>query len=838
MLRRVVVAVVYLLAAAILTWPLAANLTSHLGARVAAGDPYLNLWILGWGMHAWATDPIGVLSGRVFDANIFFPARDALTYSDHFLLQALPLAPLYALTGDAVLCYNLLLILSIALSGLAMHAFVKSVTASTPAAYLAGLAWACWPYRTAHLLHIQLQALYFLPLALLALHRLAAKRWWRDSLFLGVMAGLQAIASVYYGVMTMVALAIGSVTLAIATGQWRSKRLIVRLAVAALIGAALAAPVLMPYRRSQDAQGFGRSLYEAANYSAAARSYRQVPPDNLLYGRSGVLALRGPLPGERDLRHVEHQLFPGVVIVLLALFGVVAGWRSDARPLVLTGAALAVVGLLLSFGPNLPPLYAWLYDAVYGFQAIRAPARFTVVGMLGLAMLAAVGMRRLARERPHGPGGPPLRSDETVGIRPLADERADRTEGPLLHARRGGLSDPPAIWRRLLPFGVIALMALEYVNAPLPLVAAPPRQTPVGQWLAHEPTQGAVLHLPLTLDIDNTPFMVQSLEHWRPIVNGYSGQRPAFFPALVDALTTLPSPDALATLKELDVRFVVGPGGLPEAGTPASPFVERARFAGDVIYEVRWTPESEAALDAATGLPEPPQPVEIPFAAGETLTYEVRWDGGPVNLPAGTATLRTSNAAAGEGRWRFEVSAETADWVSSFFEARDRFVTVADAALKPLQHQREIREGRRRQDRVFVYDAAERLVRSGQTRDEALAPGALSFAISPAVRDAVTAFYYARTVVAPAGGVIQVPINEAGRNLILALPAGEEETITHRGQAVRARRLSPTLQQRIARRRPIELTVWVSVDERRVPLLVDIDAGFGRVKAELVDYRR
>ena len=38
-----------------------------------------------------------------------------------------------------------------------------------------------------------------------------------------------------------------------------------------------------------------------------------------------------------------------------------------------------------------------------------------------------------------------------------------------------------------------------------------------------------MLHLPLTIDIENTPFMVQSLEHGRPIVNGYSGQRPAFF---------------------------------------------------------------------------------------------------------------------------------------------------------------------------------------------------------------------------------------------------------------------------------------------------------------------
>ena len=90
------------------------------------------------------------------------------------------------LTGNLALCYNVLLIASIALSGLAMHALVKGVTASTPAAFVAGLAWACWPYRSAHLLHLQLQSLYFLPLALLALYRLAAARRKAGAALLGV----------------------------------------------------------------------------------------------------------------------------------------------------------------------------------------------------------------------------------------------------------------------------------------------------------------------------------------------------------------------------------------------------------------------------------------------------------------------------------------------------------------------------------------------------------------------------------------------------------------------------------------------------------------------------
>src|SRR5918993_3743821 len=210
MKRAAVVTAVYVAAAIALAWPLVTVLTTRLGALEGVGDPYLNLWILGWGAQAWLHDPLGTLAGRAFDAPIFFPASLTLTYSDHQLPQALVAAPVYAATGNLTLVYNLVLLGSLAASGLAMHVLAHSVTGSTSAAFLAGLAWACWPYRTAQLLHLQLQAVYFLPLALWALTRVAAGRRWRDAVLLGICAGLQAMVSVYYGVMTAVTLLIAA----------------------------------------------------------------------------------------------------------------------------------------------------------------------------------------------------------------------------------------------------------------------------------------------------------------------------------------------------------------------------------------------------------------------------------------------------------------------------------------------------------------------------------------------------------------------------------------------------------------------------------------------------
>src|SRR6185369_9389876 len=139
------------------------------------------------------------------------------------------------------------------------------------------------------------------------------------------------------------------------------------------------------------------------------------------------------------------------------------------------------------------------------------------------------------------------------------------------------------------------------------LVAAPALHTDIGGWLAHDPDPGAVAFLPLGPDVDATPPRVLSLEHRRPIVNGYSGQRPAFYGALAETIERFPADDALAALHDSRVRFVVTQTPLQH---PEPPLVERAHFAGGTIYELRWTPELESRLVASTTV-DPPAPGAI-----------------------------------------------------------------------------------------------------------------------------------------------------------------------------------------------------------------------------------
>ncbi len=779
------------LAALVFTWPLAWHPFSRLAAPIGPGDPFLNYWILGWDLGTITRDPAALVTGRIFDANIFFPAAGTLAYSDHLILQALALTPLYILTGNLTLCYNALLFLSVAASAMSMYAFARVVTGSRGGAALSALAWSVMPFHFAHLLHLQLQSLYFLPLAFLFLHRLMAGRRRRDAVLLGVFAALQAISSVYWGVIGAVALAIGAVALAVAIGRWRSPVIARRLLLAALVGGVLVAPFAWPYWQVQQREGFARNLYEAAQHAAVPGSYLRVPPGNVLYGRTGLLRPGAPTPASTTKHEgPEQELFPGLVLTALAAFGAWAGWRRDGRPAVAAMTAVALAGLVLSLGPDgVRPLYAFLHRFIFGFQAIRAPARFGVLVVFGLAVLAALAVRE-------------------AGAR----------------LRRAGNARAALV----LQVACVALAGIEDLNVPLPTVAAPAITSAVGGWLSREPGPGAVLHLPLDGDLGNTPAMVQSLEHRRPIVNGYSGQRPAFFMGLVDTLNQVPSAEALWALRDLNVRFIVSPRPLVEP--PGGPLVERAALADGTIYELRWTPEAEAVLPRPEA-PAPPEPGALPFAQEETLVYDVSWrNAAAMGMAAGTATFTAGSssvpggAGGGTPARHLAVELRTAPWVARFFEARDRIETWTDSRIIPIRQEQHLREGRRVVDRATRFDPASRTLTVGDGPPLAWPRDA---------RDGISAFFYVRTLPLAPGYSTVFPVMEGGRRYAVELTVDRLERITVGGRQVDALRATPRIVSTGGREGSVQATIWIRPDARRVPLRIEIVTAFGAFRVEL-----
>ena len=153
-----------------MTWPLALGLGSDVPGDL--GDSLLNMWILGWGAEHVPRLLTGAIGWSEFwNANIFHPEPLALALSEHLFGQVLQILPVYWLTGNIILCYNLLFISTFALSAFGTYLLVRDLTGDTRAAFIAGLVYGFLPYRIASVPHLQVMSSQWMPFALYGINR-------------------------------------------------------------------------------------------------------------------------------------------------------------------------------------------------------------------------------------------------------------------------------------------------------------------------------------------------------------------------------------------------------------------------------------------------------------------------------------------------------------------------------------------------------------------------------------------------------------------------------------------------------------------------------------------
>ena len=93
-----------------LTYPTAFEL-GHVG-RVDKGDGQLSIWNVAWVARTLVVDPL-----HVFDANIFYPHRGTLAYSENNLGAGALAVPVYWATRNPYAAHNFVMLLAFVLSG-------------------------------------------------------------------------------------------------------------------------------------------------------------------------------------------------------------------------------------------------------------------------------------------------------------------------------------------------------------------------------------------------------------------------------------------------------------------------------------------------------------------------------------------------------------------------------------------------------------------------------------------------------------------------------------------------------------------------------------------------
>jgi hypothetical protein len=386
---------------------------------------------------------------------------------------------------------------------------VRRLTGSAWAGLPPAAAFAFSAYVSAHTAHVQLLLVFVVPLVLLAWHWFAEGASLRRGAVLGASLAFSVLACAYYGI--MLGLVVGLAALWFAKGQPSQRRYWTAVAAAALVAGACVAPVALPYAAMRDEAGFRSVLdpAEARGYSADHRAYMR--------GHSGPFT--GVLPATWQQRIDTHVgrtgevLFPGLVTLGLAVWGMAAVVRIRAtHKAVWFYGGLTALALWASLGPR-AGLYGWLAEVIPFMTFLRAPARFGVLVLFGLAAFAGWGLAAL-------------------GTKP----------------RR-------LLW--LAPL-LLALTVVE-LRVPWPLRQVPPVPEAY-RVLAGLPRAGTlVLHFPYRDGqwFPHADHMFWSMWHWQPLVNGYSDFIPTDIRALAVPINGFPDLTSFRLLRDRDVRYVV-----------------------------------------------------------------------------------------------------------------------------------------------------------------------------------------------------------------------------------------------------------------------------------------
>jgi len=487
-----IVAIVAVALAVVMTWPMVPNL-GRLG-RVDNNDGQLSIWNVSWVARTLIVDPI-----HVFDANIFYPHKRTLAYSESNIGAGILAIPGYWATRNAFAAHNSVVLIGFVLSAIGMFYLVHLLTCDRGAAAVSAICFAFTPFLFAHSAHIQLLMTAGLPFSMFLFHRFTENITPGRGAALGAVMAVTALFCGYYGIFAILMVGYASVVIATSRRLWTNLRYWLSLATGALVAIALITPAFLPYTTLQRVQGFRRELDQARQFSSNWSDYFA----SSAHAHAWMLAYLPPW---------VEVVFPGFIAMGFGIAGLWVARKRHRGEVIAIYGGLATLAFWASFGPA-GYLYTALYRTVPLFAWLRAPARFGLIVVFALCVLAGATIADFVHRFKR----------RTLIATVLAIVAAAELLTPSNLKEMNGFEP---VYRTLatLPPGPVIETPFYYIESMFPLHAK---------------------------------YMMNSTTHWMPLVNGYSDYIPPDFVQNVTTLAPFPTPEGLKLLKPMGVRYAL-----------------------------------------------------------------------------------------------------------------------------------------------------------------------------------------------------------------------------------------------------------------------------------------
>jgi len=227
------------------------------------------------------------------------------------------------------------------------------------------------------------------------------------------------------------------------------------------------------------------------------------------------------------------------------------------------------------------------------------------------------------------------------------------------------------------------------------------------------------------------------------------------------------------------------------------------------------------------------------FGLGERLEFEIGYG----FVTAGYAVMEVApNFAVMNGRNCYDItvsvgSSSSFDWVYKFKEYYKCYIDAE--GIFPWKFEQHSKEPNFEKDFVAIFDHENLKVKTAQTVKGDKKPDA-EHIIPKYVQDLISAFYFARTMNfsgSKRGDVVTIPSFNDDTTYNLGIKFLDREDVDVTAGEFRSFMVQPMVKEGALSSKAEDIVVWISDDERKIPLKVQLSIIIGSVKAELKSYQ-
>lgn len=234
--------------------------------------------------------------------------------------------------------------------------------------------------------------------------------------------------------------------------------------------------------------------------------------------------------------------------------------------------------------------------------------------------------------------------------------------------------------------------------------------------------------------------------------------------------------------------------------------------------------------------PEQTKNLKKPVWLGETLKYNVGWS----FIVAGTATLTTGRIVDNNGVLAYELRADAKSHsiIDAVFKVRDINISWLDVnSLKSLGYWQSVREGKYARDEWLILDYNSHTYNNHkQDKQGNVKTQQLTFT-GDSVLDMLSSLYYVRLQPLPEKGVVYFDIINRKQQYPLKVTVLGKKKVKVKAGEFNCIVVEPQFSgEGIFISKGKSLKVWLTDDERRLPVKMAAEVFIGSVTAELAEY--